>query len=110
MSETIMVSKTEHGHTFFSEVRMENGVYVWATNGRVPPNDAIVEYGIDRLPNFNKELHDLIRKDQNDSFLSDYYENMKNHSPSEEELYEMRAAFGTGVTVVNLVTGKKIKI
>lgn len=110
MNETIMVSKTEHGSTFFSEVRMENGVYVWATNGRVPPNDAIVEYGIDKLPDFNKELHDLIRKDQNNSFLSGYYESMKNHKPSAEELYEMRAAFGPGATVVNLITGKKTKI
>ena len=30
--------------------------------------------------------------------------------PSEEELFEMRAAFGTGTTVVDVLTGKKIKL
>ena len=30
--------------------------------------------------------------------------------PSEEELFEMRAAFGTGTTVVDVLTGKKIRL
>ena len=30
--------------------------------------------------------------------------------PSEEDLFEMRAAFGTGTTVVDIFTGKKIKL
>ena len=30
--------------------------------------------------------------------------------PSEEELFEMRAAFGTGTTVVDVLTDRKIKL
>ena len=30
--------------------------------------------------------------------------------PSEEDLFEMRAAFGKGTTVVDIFTGKKIKL
>ena len=30
--------------------------------------------------------------------------------PSEEELFEMRAAYGKGTTVVDVITGKKIKL
>ena len=30
--------------------------------------------------------------------------------PSEEEMFEMRAAFGTGTTVVDIFTGKKIRL
>ena len=30
--------------------------------------------------------------------------------PSEEDLFEMRAAYGTGTTVVDIFTGKKIKL
>ena len=30
--------------------------------------------------------------------------------PREEEMFEMRAAFGTGTTVVDIFTGKKIKL
>lgn len=32
------------------------------------------------------------------------------HNPSEEELGEMRNAFGEGVTVVNVITGQKYKL
>lgn len=110
MSKTIKVTKTERGQTFTSEVRMENGVYVWTTNGRVPPAEAVVEYGIDRLPGFNKSLHDQARDGQTASFLAEYRERMKNHKPSAEELYEMRAAFGPGATVVNMITGKRVKV
>lgn len=35
---------------------------------------------------------------------------MKNHVYSEEELYEMRSAFGEGACVVDIITGKKIYI
>ncbi|MGN1189209.1 MAG: hypothetical protein ACI4SL_02310 [Candidatus Ornithospirochaeta sp.] len=30
--------------------------------------------------------------------------------PSEEELFEMRAAYGRGTTVVDVITGRKIKL
>lgn len=30
--------------------------------------------------------------------------------PSEEELFEMRAAYGKGTTVVDVITGKKIRL
>ena len=30
--------------------------------------------------------------------------------PSEEDLFEMRAAYGKGTTVVDIFTGKKIKL
>ena len=54
----ITVTKTEFKTTYTAQVRMENGVYVWTTNGNVPPADAIREYGIDKLPGFDQALHD----------------------------------------------------
>ena len=41
------------------------------------------------------------------AFLADYREAMKNHVPSGEEIYEMRAAFGEGETVMNVITGQR---
>lgn len=32
------------------------------------------------------------------------------HQPSEEELWEMRAAFGRGTTVVDAITGRKTRL
>lgn len=42
--------------------------------------------------------------------LADYRARMANHVYSEEELFEMRAAFGAGAEVVNVLTGRKIKL
>ena len=110
MSKIIQVKKTEYGRTFTSEVRMEGGVYVYATTGRVPPADTVVQYGIDKLPGFDKALHDRIRDEQTDRILADYRESMKGYKPSAEELFEMRAAFGPGATLVDVITGKKFKV
>jgi len=41
-----------------------------------------------------------------DAFLKDYNPG----PPSDEELFEMRAAFGEGETVVNVITGRKIQL
>lgn len=106
---TIKVSTTQSGMTLKSEVRMENGVYVWNSNGRVPPADSIVQYGIDQLPGFDKALHDQARDEQTSKFLDEYRKSMESYKPSEEERFEMRAAFGPGV-VVNVVTGKRYRV
>jgi len=46
--------KVECGRTFSSEVKLDEAVVArWASNGRVPPADAIRDYRIDRLPGFN---------------------------------------------------------
>lgn len=106
----ITVSKTEFKTTYTAQVRMENGVYVWTTNGRVPPADAITGYGIDKLPGFDKALHDKVRDEQTAQSLAEYRERMKDYVPSAEELAEMRAAFGPGQTVVDVITGRRIQL
>ena len=45
-----------------------------------------------------------------DKVLTEYRASQENHVPSEEELFEMRAAHGPGAVVVNVITGKKIKL
>ena len=42
--------------------------------------------------------------------LAEYRERMMDYEPGAEELFEMRAAFGEGETVVNVITGKKIQL
>lgn len=44
------------------------------------------------------------------AFLREYRARMANHVPSAEELFEMRAAFGPGATVVNVVTGQEYRL
>lgn len=105
----ITVTKTEYKMTFTSQVRMEQGVYVWVSNGRVPPADAIKAYGIDKLPGYDHDMHEQARDEQVNTALAEYRKAMENYVPSAEEAYEMMAAFGPKATVVNVVTGQVIK-
>jgi len=42
--------------------------------------------------------------------IAAYRKAMENYVPSDEEMFEMRAAFGPGTTVVNVITGKETKL
>ena len=54
---------------------------------------------------FSLEETNRAREAQNATFLEDYRKSYT--GPKEEEKAEMRATFGTGITVVNILTGKK---
>lgn len=88
-----------------------NGVYRWKSNDSVPPEDILEEMFVDAVID-EEELRycKMVRKREQDVFLNAYRERMANHVHSEEELYEMRAAFGEGAEVVNAITGQVIKL
>jgi len=108
--KTFKVTSNEFNISRTSEVNFDGQVYRWKTNDRVPPADAIRSYGIDKLPNFSKQVHDEARDAETQAFLADYRKRMENWQPSEEQRCEMRAAYGAGAEVVNVITGKKYKI
>ena len=56
----------------------------------------------------NAEATHAAREAEVEAELAEYRAKYK--GPSDEELAEMRAAFGPGTTVVNVITGKKIKL
>lgn len=59
---------------------------------------------------FNRENTEKALDKENQEFLKEYRKQQENYEPSQEELAEMRAAFGEGETVVDVITGKKIKL
>ena len=54
--------------------------------------------------------NDKEREKETQAFLKDYKERMKDYKPSQEELAEMRAAFGPGKEIVDVISGTKIKL
>ena len=80
----------------------ENGV---ARNciGRALMDDMIEKLGYitDKV---DAEATRAARAEANAAFIEDY---RKNHKPSAEELNEMRAAFGPGSTVVDIISGAR---
>lgn len=86
----------------------ENGV---ARNciGRVLMDDLaeVLEYS-ECCEWFSREATANEREKELVKTINEYKESCKNRERSEEELFEMRATFGRGTTVVDVLTGEKI--
>lgn len=84
-----------------------DGAIKWKANDRYLMDDLceILEYA---GYNFSREATRKARDEQNEKFLAEYKANYK--GPSDEELFEMRAAFGAGTTVVDVLSGKTINL
>ena len=54
----------------------------------------------------------IVEIEETDRFIEEWKKNRANRSAEEiaEERYEMRAAFGPGETVVNVLTGERTKL
>jgi len=91
----------------FAKGRVVDGVYRWDSNDRIPFEDMLADF-------VNNGLMDAevfytsakVRKEEDAASIQAYIESQKNVKPSEEELFEMRAAFGPGERVVNVFTGR----
>ena len=81
-----------------------DGVKYWLSNGSVIPDfvykDAYAECPAAQLEAYRK---------QTDTFIKSYKKVQRNRKPSAEERFEMRAAFGSGKTVVNIITGQRVR-
>jgi len=108
--KTEIPTHPQNNHTTSHDYTMVNGVPRWTTNDRVPPTDAVKDYFIDRTPGFDKLATDAARDAENSAFLADYRKRMENYVPSDEEMFEMRAAFGRGTEVVNVITGRRTQL
>ena len=84
-----------------------NGGAFWNSNGNYLPADCAEILSYTDFP-FSLEETNRARKAQNEAFLESYRKNYQ--GPTAEEQAEMRAAFGEGVTVVNVITGKRTRL
>lgn len=83
----------------------ENGAASWSSNGSYLPSHC-VEILVHTGVNFSVEATNYAREKQNEAFLNEY--RRKNYSgPTDEELLEMRAAFGKGTKVVDVISGRE---
>lgn len=83
--------------------RDEDGILRWKSNDSVPPQDCLEEMGLD-----DEDLHHcrVARDREIDEFLTRYRQAQEGRERTAEEMFELRAAFGPGVDVVNVITGK----
>jgi hypothetical protein len=100
----------ENTRSMTHEFTLVSGVPRWTPNQHVLFNDTIKELQIEHLPGFDREATEAARFEDVSTSVAAYRERMKNHKPSGEELFEMRAAFGRGTTVVNVITGRRTRL
>ena len=100
-----MEERQMNGEIFFGA----DGVVRWTSNNRVMPKDCreILSHTAYR-DLFSEEASRAAENAETAAFLESYRKNYT--GPSEEEKTEMRAAFGTGSTVVDVITGKRIRL
>lgn len=93
---------------FFNDAYQDSkGVWRWKSSNNVPFDDMLEKNGISVA--VRKACAEARDKD-NAEFAETYRKRMENYVPSAEEMYEMRAAFGPGAVVVNVLTGRKIQL
>ena len=100
-----MQEKADNGEILIDE----NGAASWKSNGRALPGDCCEKLAYTSVT-FSAEATAAKRKAENDAFLESYRKANQNRRRSSEELNEMRAAFGTGTTVVDIITGERIRL
>ena len=85
----------------------ENGAASWKSNGRAIPSDCAEKLSYTTL-DFSMEATAAKREAETAAFLESYRESCT--GPSAEERMEMEAAFGSGTTVVNIITGQQTRL
>lgn len=88
---------------FINDAYVVRGIVRWSSNDSVPPRDVMADWdslGVE----FDYWKSVAVREDEVCASLKEY----SNRSPSPEDMSEMRAAFGEGANVVNIISGAKI--
>lgn len=86
------------------------GIMRWRSNESVPPAEclaAALDMGLITLPQHNRSTE--VGQAETRAVIEAYRANQP-AQPSDEELYEMRAAFGPGEVVVDVITGRKTQL
>lgn len=81
------------------------GVLYWASNDRPVPPHVFTEAFAEAPEN-----QGAADRSHTKAFLAEYRKSRANRVLSDEERFEMRAAFGAGAEVVDVVTGQKFKV
>ena len=82
-----------------------DGAAKWRSNGSYLPADVVEKLIFAGADFFSAEATAAKREAQTADFLANY-----RHEVTEEERSEMRAAFGSRATVVDIISGKRISL
>lgn len=90
---------------FVTQAYEDGNILRWNSNNAVIPPHCFRDAHA-TLPEGQQAAYDA----ETQASLASYRERMADYVPDAEAMYEMRAAFGTGTTVVNILTGKSTRL
>lgn len=91
------------------KAEFKNGAFRWKSSKNVPPKEIVNFWAMAGYITFAEAEASLkVGKAETDAFLKAYRKNPP--KVTAEDRAEMRAAFGAGETVVNIITGKRTKL
>lgn len=101
-----LIKQAENGEMIIED----DGAVKWKNSGNYVPEDICEMLEVGEVIKFSPEATRIKRDEQDAKDIAEYRERMKNHVYSDEELFEMRAAFGSGTKVVNVITRQEIEL
>lgn len=93
-----------------STVLLHDGVLTWKKNGSVLMADVIADEHLENVPGYDAVKHGAARETQTSAVIASYRAARAKQGYSALELAEMRAAFGPGETIVDVITGEKVTL
>ena len=95
----------------FERIIVKKGIVRWISSDNIPFDDMLAKFVAEgRITSKEAELSAEQRKIETALALKQYAERNKGRKLSDEERFEMRAAFGEGAEVVNIITGDTYKV
>lgn len=88
----------------------DKGVARWRANGSVIPDDSAELFELLGLPGLDVTETAIARDAETALTLAAYRARRDRDGYSAEELAGMRAAFGEGADIVDVITGKKVRL
>ena len=107
-----MIDAKYKSQFYIDETNSATGAVIrWNSNDRIPFEDMLQNF-VDAGWITAQELRNSVeQRVEEDRVAIEQYRNRKNRrAPSAEELFEMRAAFGAGARVVDVLTGEVYRL
>jgi len=96
---------------YANQIIIANNIVRWISSNNIPPSDCLQQMINDGQITTDQMTASLEQKKIDDAeSIARYIASRKNRGYSDEEMFEMRAAFGEGEEVMDIFTGETIKL
>ena len=89
-----------------NRIVVKGGVVRWQSSDNVPFDDMLERFVAEgKITSKERAISNRVRERESAEALQKYFDRNRGRKLSDEERFEMRAAFGAGAQVTNIITG-----